>query len=75
MGVASRCGEQKGGVASWSGWNQWVWLVGAVVRSYIDFLIILIPTTLVSVHFCSNIPTFCSFKKNFFVLVPVLFCN
>ena len=65
MGVASRCGEQKAGVASWSGWNQWVWLVGAVVRSYIDFLIKLIPTTLVSVLFCSNIPTFCSFLKCF----------
>ena len=28
---------------------------------------------LVSVIFCSSIPTFCSFKKMFFVLVPVLF--
>ena len=44
------------------GWNLWVWLVGVVVRRYmyIDFLILLIPTPLVSV-FCSNIPTFCSF--------------
>ena len=25
--------------------------------------------------FYSSIPTFCSFKKMFFVLVPVLFCN
>ena len=25
--------------------------------------------------FCSSIPTFCSFLKMFFVLVPVLFCN
>ena len=24
---------------------------------------------------CSFLPTFCSFKKLFFVLVPVLFCN
>ena len=39
----------------------------------IDFLILLIPTPLVSVLFCSSIPTFCSFKKMFFVLVPVLF--
>ena len=31
---------------------------------YIDFLILLIPTPLVSVLFC--IPTFCSFKKMFF---------
>ena len=28
---------------------------------------------LVSVLFCSNIPTFCSFLKMFFILVPVLF--
>ena len=45
-----------------------------VVRRYIDFLILLIPTPLVSVLFFCSIPTFCSFKKMFFVLVPVLFC-
>ena len=28
MGVASGCGEQEVGVASWSGWNIWVWLAG-----------------------------------------------
>ena len=67
MGVASGCGEQEVGVASGSGWNLWVWLLGVVVRRYIDFLILLIPTPLVSVLFCSSIPTFCSFKKNFFV--------
>ena len=50
-------------------------LVGVVVRRYIDFLILLIPTPLVSALFCSSIPTFCSLKKKFFVLVPVLFCN
>ena len=61
MGVASGCGEQEVGVASGSGWNLWVWLLGVVVRSYIDFLILLIPTPLVSVLFCSSIPTFCSF--------------
>ena len=69
MGVASGCGEQEVGVASGSGWNLWVWLLGVVVRSYIDFLILLIPTPLVSVLFCSSIPTFCSFKKMFFVLI------
>ena len=52
-----------------------VWLVGMVVRRYIDFLILLIPTPLVSALFCSRILTFCSFLKMFFVLVPVLFCN
>ena len=39
MGVASGCGEQEVGVASGSGWNLWVWLLGVVVRRYIDFLI------------------------------------
>ena len=41
MGVASGCGEQEAGVASGSGWNLWVWLLGVVVRRYIDFLILL----------------------------------
>ena len=58
MGVASGCGEQEVGVASGSGWNLWVWLLGVVVRRYIDFLILLIPTPLVSVLFGSSIPTF-----------------
>ena len=73
MGVASGCGEQEVGVASGSGWNLWVWLLGVVVRRYIDFLILHISTPLVSVLFYSSIPTFCSFLKMFFVLVPVLF--
>ena len=34
MGVASGCGEQEAGMASGSGWNLWVWLVGVVVRRY-----------------------------------------
>ena len=58
MGVASGCGEQEVGVASGSGWNLWVWLLGVVLRRYIDFLILLIPTPLVSVLFCSSIPTY-----------------
>ena len=75
MGVASGCGEQEAGVASGSGWNLWVWLVGVVVRRYIDFLILLIPTPLVSVLFCSSIPTFCSLKKRFFCSCSSTFCN
>ena len=42
--------------------------------NYIDFFIQLIHT-LVSVLFCRSIPTFCSLKKMFFVLVLVLFYN
>ena len=75
MGVASGCGEQEVGGASGSVWNLWVWLLGVVLRRYIDFLILLIPTPLLSVLFCSSIPTFFHFFKMFFVLVPVLFLN
>ena len=46
--------------------------MGVVVRRYIDYLILFI---LVSVLFCSSIPTFLFIFKMFFVLVPVLFCN
>ena len=60
-------------MASGSGWNLWVHLVGVVARRYIDFLILLIPTPLVSVLFCSSIPTFCSFKKNVFSFCIVMF--
>ena len=48
-----------------------MWLLGVVVRRYIDFLILLIPTPLVSVLFYSSILTFCSFFKMFFVLVHI----
>ena len=72
MGVASGCGEQEAGVARGSGWNLWVWLIGVVVRKYIDFIILLIPTPAESIPLCSSILTFCLFKKMFFVLVQLL---
>ena len=50
-----------------------MWLVGVVVRRYINFLILLIPTPLVSVLFCSSIPTFCSFLKCFSFLFRYFF--
>ena len=59
-------------MASGSGLNLWVWLVGVVVWRYIDFLILLIPTPLVSVLF-SSIPTFNSFKKCFSFLFQYFF--
>ena len=74
MGVASGCGEQEVGVAIGSGWNLWVWLLGVVVKRYIDFLILLILTPLVSVLLQQH-PYFFPFLKMFFVLDPVLFCN
>ena len=71
------CGEQEVGVASGSGWNLWVWLLGVVLRRYIDFLILLIPTPLVYICiFLQQHPYFfVHFLKMFFVLVPVLFFN
>ena len=65
MGVASGCGEQEVGVANGSGWNLWVWLLGVVVRRYIDFLILLIPTPLVSVLFAAASLLFVHLKKCF----------
>ena len=67
MGVASGCGEQEVGVASGSGWNLWVWLLGVVLRRYIDFLILLIPIYSSCIcTFCSSIPTFLFIFKNVF---------
>ena len=76
MGVASGCGEQEVGVASGSGWNLWMWLLGVVVRRYIYFLILLIPTPLVYIYsfFAAAFLLFVPFLM-FFVLVPVLFKN
>ena len=54
------------GVGGIYGCGYWVWLYRFPI---------IIPTPLVSVLFKSSIPTFCSFKKIFFFLVPVLFCN
>ena len=74
MGVASGCGEQEVGVPSGSGWNLWVWLLAGVVRRYIDFLILLIPTPLVYIcSFLQQHPYFFFIKKKIFLLVPVLF--
>ena len=75
MGVASGCDEQEVGVASGSGWNLWMWLLGVVVRRYIDFLILLIPTPIVSVLFYSSIPTFCSFIYIYCIIYYIMYCT
>ena len=62
MGVASGCGEQEVGVASGSGWNLWVWLLGVVLRRYIDFLILLL---LYLYFFAAASLLFCSFLNVF----------
>ena len=49
--------------------------MGVVLRRYIYFLILLIPTPLVSVPFAAASLLFVHKKKFFFVLVPVLFVN
>ena len=74
MGVASGCGEQEVGVASGSGWNLWVWLLGVVLRRYIDFLILLI-LLLYLYFFAAASLLFCSFKKMFFVLYNYIQLN
>ena len=44
-----------------------MWLVGVVVRKYIDFLVLLIPNPLVLALFCSSsIPTSLFIFKMFF---------
>ena len=72
MGVASGCGEQEAGVASGIGLNIWVWLLGVVVRRYIDFLILFITTSL---FFFAAASLLFYILKMYFVLVSVLFCN
>ena len=62
MGVASGCGEQEAGVASGSGGG----IYGCGCRRYIDFLILLIPTSLVSVLFLQQHPYFLLIKKKVF---------
>ena len=54
MGVASGCGEQEVSVASGSGWNLWVWLLGVVVRRYIDFLILLLYLFFLTANYVLN---------------------
>ena len=61
------------GVASASGWNLWVWLLGVAVRRYIDFLILLIPTPLVSIFFTAASLLFVHFKKCFSFLFQYFF--
>ena len=63
MGVASGCGEQEAAVASGSGWNVWVWLLGVVVRS-IDILI----------HACTAYP-YSSCICSFFTAASLLFVH
>ena len=78
MGVASGCGYQEAGVVI----QRWVLsecscLVGGVVRRYIDFLILLIPTPLVYISsvFAAAFLLVCSFFNNFLFLFMLVLCN
>ena len=75
VGMVSRRWVWLVGVGGIYGCGYWVWLLGVVVRRYIDFLILLIPTPLVSVLFYSSIPTFCSFFLNVFRSCSSTFFN
>ena len=68
-----------GGIWVWlagggCGWNLWLLLVGVVVRRYIDFIILLIATPLVSALFFSSIPTFCSFFNYIYNIIGEEYC-
>ena len=68
MGVASGCSEQEAGVASGRGWNLWVWLLGVVVRRYIDFLIHVLLITASSLLFVHFLKCFSFLFQYFFVI-------
>ena len=57
-----------------SGWNVWVWLVAVVSRMYIyiDFIILFIPTPLVSIcSFLQQHPYFLFLFKMFFSILQI----
>ena len=58
MGVASGCGEQEVGVASGSGWNLWMWLLGVVLKEIYRFPHTTYPYSSCICTFCSSIPPF-----------------
>ena len=60
------------GVSEIYGCGYWVWLEGGI---YIDFLILLIPTPLVSVLFCSQHPYFLFIFVNVFRSCSSTFFN
>ena len=66
MGVASGCGEQEVGVASGSGWNLWVWLLGVVLRRYIYSSYYLSLLLLYLYFFAVASLLFCSFFYNYY---------
>ena len=66
-GVASGCGEQEAGVASGSGWNMGV-ATRCGCKEVYRFPHTTYPYSSCICSFLQQHPTFCSFKKMFFVL-------
>ena len=74
MGVASGCGEQEVGVASGSGWNLWVRLLGVVLRRYIYISSYYLSLLLLYLYFFAAASLlFCSFLKCFSFLFQYFF--
>ena len=63
-------------MASRSGWNLWVWLVGVVVRMYIDVLKLLIPIYILLLYcsFLQQHPYFLFIFKCFTFFNIIVFC-
>ena len=57
------CGEWVESISVVS--RRWVWLLGVVVRRYIDFLILLVPTPVVSAIFSPAPLLFANFLNCF----------
>ena len=64
IGVSSGCCEQEVGVASGSGWNLWVWLLGVATRCGCKEIIIRFPHT--TYPYSSCICSFLQQHPNFF---------
>ena len=76
IGVASGCGEKEAGVASGSGWNLWVWLLGVVVRRYnYRFPHTTYPYSSCICSFLQQHPHFLLIFKNVFRSCSSTFCN
>ena len=65
------CGEQEAGVGSGSGWNLWVWLLGVVVRRYIDSSYYLFLLLLYLFFFTAASLLFVHFLRSLYIIESV----
>ena len=79
MGVASGCGEQEAGVASESGWNLWVWIVGVAsgcgCKEVYRFPHTTYPYSSCICSFLQQHPNFFFIFQNIFRSCSSTFCN